>query len=112
MLVDFGAMQEISVPHLDGGEGEVIAKMRVEKFGRVILCRIPAGSSVGLHTQNGSTDFNFVVSGEGLATCDGAAERLTAGVCHICPSGSAHSIANTGADDLVLFTAVTNDGAK
>ena len=32
--------------------------------------------------------------------------RLVAGVCHICPKGSEHSIINTGDDDLVLITVV------
>lgn len=53
-----------------------------------------------------SDDINYVISGEGLAVCDGVEEHLTSCVCHICPRGSLHSITNTGSDDLVLFTVV------
>lgn len=106
MLIDFNAMKEACVPNLDGGEGAVLAKMTVNGCGRFVLCRIPPKSSIGLHTQKSGNDINFVVSGTGVAICDGAEEPLSAGVCHICPRDSAHEIRNTGDTDLVLFTAV------
>ncbi|MBR1811203.1 MAG: cupin domain-containing protein [Clostridia bacterium] len=49
---------------------------------------------------------NYVISGRGKAVCDGKAEILTAGCCHICPKGYAHSIMNTCAEDLVILTVV------
>lgn len=106
MLIDFNAMKKACVPNLDGGAGEVFAKMTVNDYGRFIFCRIPPKATIGLHTQKGSTDINFVVSGTGKAICDGVEEPLTAGVCHICPCGAEHSIINTGDTDLVLYTAV------
>jgi len=49
---------------------------------------------------------NFVVEGTGTAFCDGKEEPLRPGTCHVCPRGSRHSIANTGATDLVLWTVI------
>nr|WP_288347274.1 cupin domain-containing protein [uncultured Anaerostipes sp.] len=42
----------------------------------------------------------------GQAVCDGQKESLQAGVCHVCPKGSEHSIVNTGTEDLVMLTVV------
>ena len=44
--------------------------------------------------------------GTGKAVCNGQEEILNAGTCHICKKGSAHSIPNTGSEDLVLLTFV------
>ena len=49
---------------------------------------------------------HYVISGKGIAVTDGTEEPLSAGVCHICKKGSAHSITNTGTEDLVLLTVV------
>ena len=51
-------------------------------------------------------DINYVLSGNGKATCDGEEEILSPGTCHICKKGSEHSIENTGDEDLVLLTVV------
>lgn len=40
------------------------------------------------------------------AICNGVEEVLAAGICHICPKGSEHSIINTGDNDLVMLTVV------
>lgn len=49
---------------------------------------------------------NYVLSGVGIATCDGVEEDLAPGVMHICPQHSSHSIKNTGEEDLVILTIV------
>lgn len=51
-------------------------------------------------------DLNYIISGSGKAVCDGMEEELKPGVMHICPKGSAHSIINTGEEDLVMLTIV------
>ena len=106
MLIDFNAQKERVFHGMNGGEGDVCAKMYMNSSGKVIVSRIAPASSIGLHTQTTSNDINFVVSGTGIAVCDGAEEVLTAGVCHYCPKGSSHMIQNTGAEDLVLYTVV------
>lgn len=107
MLIDFNVMGEVEMPGMNNGAGTMISKMYADGRGRAVLCRILPGGSIDTHRHDNGDDINFVVSGSGYATCDGAKEELTAGVCHICRKGSEHSIVNTGDADLVLFTYVT-----
>ncbi|MBQ7154487.1 MAG: cupin domain-containing protein [Synergistaceae bacterium] len=106
MLIDFNAQDEKIFEGMNGGTGKVAAKMFMNSSGKVIVSRLKPGSSIGLHTQTTGSDINFVVSGTGLAICDGTEEALTSGVCHYCPKGSSHMINNTGSEDLVLYTVV------
>ena len=106
MLIDFNAIRETVVPGMNDGEGVVGARMQVNDSGRFVLTRIPPGSSIGVHEQRTSDEINYVISGMGIAVCDGRRESLLPGVCHVCPTGSSHSIVNAGTDDLLLFTFV------
>ena len=96
MLIDFSTSEWTEIPHMNGGEGSVLAKM----------ARIPPGSSIGKHIQSSGDDVNYVLEGKGKAICDGKEEILFPGVCHVCPKGSEHSIVNDGDTDLILFTTV------
>ena len=106
MLFDFNAMEARTFTGMNGGHGEISAKMFMNGSGKVIVSRLKPGASIGLHTQATGNDINFVVSGRGRALCDGAEETLTPGVCHYCPKGSQHMIENTGSDDLLIYTVV------
>lgn len=106
MKLDFNEISEVTIPSMNGGEGQVIAKMDVNECGRFVECIIPPNSSIGYHKQESNDDINFIVSGEGIAICDDVEEILKPGVCHICPKGSSHSITNTGSGDLIFFTVV------
>lgn len=106
MLIDFIQMNAVTISNLNGGDGEVSAKMSVQKNGKIMLAKLPAGTSIGMHTHETSDDINYVIRGVGKAVCDGKEEVLTEGVCHYCPRGSSHSIVNTGDEDLILFTFV------
>jgi quercetin dioxygenase-like cupin family protein len=112
MRIDFGSSGWVEIPRMNGGQGSVFAKMAVTENTRIVLTRIPPGSSIGLHRQASGDDVNYVLEGTGKAVCDGKEERLSPGVCHVCPKGSEHSIENDGSDDLVLFTAVPVTGAR
>lgn len=106
MLIDFSKAKEISCPGMNGGTGRMTAKMFVDEHKKIITCAIHAGGSIGLHKHETSDDINYVLSGKGKAICDGKEEILCAGVCHICPKGSEHSIINSSEDDLILLTIV------
>lgn len=106
MMIDFTASPEIAIPHMNGGEGQIFARMCDGEHSRIIVTRIPAGSSIGLHEQTSGDDINYVMEGKGKAVCDGKEEPLSPGICHICPKGSSHTIINDGESDLVLFTVV------
>lgn len=106
MLINFNEMSARTVPGMNGGTGEMSAKMYIGEKGKIISCKIHTGGSIGSHTHSTSDDINYVISGTGKAICNGVEEELTAGVCHVCPKGSEHSIINTGDDDLILITIV------
>lgn len=106
MRIDFNEIKEIKVPGMDGGAGEMAAKMYMDADRKIIPCRIHAGGAIGLHRHETSDDINYVLSGAGKAICDGKEELLKAGICHICGKGSEHSIINTEDTDLVLLTVV------
>lgn len=106
MLIDFNAMDEMEIPGMNGGTGTMACRMFNDERYRIIPTRIHPGGSIGQHVQASGDDMNYVISGQGRAVCDGREEELKPGVMHICPQGSAHSIENTGEDDLVLLTIV------
>ena len=106
MLIDFHEIKERRMPGMNGGAGELSAKMFMGEQGKIILCRIHIGGSIGLHRHEAGDDINYVLSGTGCAFCDGAEELLAQGTCHICKKGSEHSIFNTGNEDLVSLTVV------
>ena len=106
MLIDFNKTKEITVPGMNNGTGMMTAKMYMDAQGKVIPCAIHKGGSIGVHKHETSDDINYVLSGNGKATCDGEEEILSPGTCHICTKGSEHSIENTGDEDLVLLTIV------
>ena len=98
MLINFNEIEEMTIPCMNNGKGMMSARMHVGDKHK--------GGSIGLHAHPTSDDVNFVLSGSGTAICDGVEEQLLAGCCHICPTGSSHSIANTGDEDLALMTLV------
>lgn len=106
MLINFNEIKNMKISGMNGGSGEITAKMFMNENGKIIPCSIHSGASIGLHKHETSDDINYVISGMGKAICDGKEEALFAGVCHICNKGSEHSIINTGNEDLVLLTVV------
>lgn len=106
MRIDFNKIEAITIPGMNKGTGTMTAHMFAGEHERIIVTRIHPDSSIGMHIQESGDDINFVLSGTGIAICDGKEEPLSAGICHICPQGSSHSIKNTGPDDLVMITVV------
>ena len=106
MLINFNEIKEVKVPGMNGGTGEMSARMYMSDAGKIIPCRIHAGGSIGLHRHETRNDINYIISGSGKAVCDGQEEMLAAGTCHVCKKGSEHSIVNTGDEDLEMLTVV------
>lgn len=76
MRIDFTKIEERRAPGMNGGTGEMSARMYMDEGGKIIPCRIHAGGSIGLHTHQTSDDINFILSGTGIAVCDGVEEVL------------------------------------
>ncbi|MCM1157662.1 MAG: cupin domain-containing protein [Bacteroidales bacterium] len=79
MLINFNRQQEKTMPGMNGGTGEMSAKMFMDAGGKIIPCKIHAGGSIGLHRHTTSDDINYIISGTGKAVCDGEEELFTAG---------------------------------
>ena len=105
MLIEFDKMEEQTIPHFQGGEGAFLAKMRVDKLGKILRGRLEPGSTIGLHTHDTSSEIIYILSGRGKVLYDGEYEPLAAGSCHYCPKGHAHSLINDS-DALLEFFAV------
>ena len=106
MRIDFREMEERRMPGMNGGTGEMSARLYMDGDRKIIPCTIHPGGSIGMHRHETGDDINYILSGAGAAICDGREEPLSAGVCHICLKGSEHSIINTGTGDLVMLTVV------
>ena len=106
MIIDFKELKEITIPGMNEGTGMMTCRMYNDEKYRIIPTAIHPGGSIGVHTQNSGDDMNYIIHGTGTAICDGTEEELKAGVMHICPQGSEHSIINTGDEDLVMLTIV------
>ena len=106
MIYDFNQSVNHSIPNLNGGDGTVFAKVIPGEAGAVMFAVIPPNCSIGAHTHEKDMDYNFILSGTGIAVCDGKEESLFPGVCHFCPKGSRHSIRNTGTENMQIYIAV------
>lgn len=106
MLIDFNTMDEMTMPGMNDGTGTMTCRMFNDEKYRIIPTTIHPGGSIGPHAQESGDDMNYILSGTGVATCDGVEEELVPGAMHICPQHFTHSIANTGDEDLVMLTIV------
>ncbi|MDE6087158.1 MAG: cupin domain-containing protein [Oscillospiraceae bacterium] len=102
----------MKIPGMNGGTGEMSAKIYMGDAWKIIPCRVHSGGSIGMHRHLTSDDINYIISGEGIAICDGIKEKLCPGVCHVCQKNSEHSIINTGTEDLVMLTVVVETEKK
>lgn len=106
MRIDFNQLDEATISGMNGGTDALSARMFNSDAYRIIPTAIHPGGSIGAHVQESGDDLNYVMSGVGLAVCDGVEGPLTPGVMHICPQGSEHCIKNTGKEDLVMLAIV------
>lgn len=62
MLINYNEMTERTVPGMNGGTGEMSAKMFMDEQGKIIPCRIHVGGSIGLHRHETSDDIKYTYS--------------------------------------------------
>jgi len=105
MLIDFDKLEEQTIPHFQGGEGALLAKMHVDELGKILHGRLEPGSTIGQHTHDTSSEIIYILSGTGKVLYDGEYETISAGNCHYCPKGHSHSLINDS-DGMLEFFAV------
>ncbi len=106
MILDLPNMPETAMPNFKGGEGVTYARMFFDGQNRVMLGRLPAGSSIGLHTHETSSEIMHVLSGTARVIMDGGEEIVYAGQTHYCPKGHTHTTLTHGAEELVILAVV------
>lgn len=111
MLLNFEQIEEKVIPHMRGGEGEMITRMFVNEDTKIMYGRLTPGSTIGLHTHETDSEMFYILSGAGKVLCDGEYEPLAPGSCHYCAKGHQHSLINDGTEDLVLLAMIPTHGA-
>ena len=106
MLIDFQAITEQVIPHMRGGEKEVAARMYTDELGKIMRGKLIPGASIGLHTHDTSSEVIYILEGRGKVLYEGAYEEVSAGSCHYCPKGRAHSLINDSEEDLIFFAVI------
>ena len=89
-MIDFSKINEVTIPHLKGGEGYAKARIADDGNVRIMQATLDPGCSIGLHTHEDSAEIVYILEGEGTAYLNGVKEMLKAGMVHYCPKGSAH----------------------
>ena len=105
--IDLNEMEAKTIANFKDGEGEVYMKMFQDGETKVMLCTIPAGSSVGYHTHDTNMEVILVQQGVATIAFDGVDQEYTEGQVHYCPKGHGHSISNKSDEDLVIYNVVS-----
>ena len=108
MNLDFKNIKETEIKNFYNGEGSIFAKMHVDELNRIMKGRLPAKSSIGLHTHNTSSEIIFILEGEGIIICDGIEQIVGPGSVHYCKKGSSHTFINPNNKDIVIYAVVPN----
>lgn len=99
MIVDFKQVTETVIPHFQGGALSFAVRV-------VNDSQLAPGASIGIHMHTDTCEIAYVISGTGTSEYGGAVEELRSGSVSYCPQGQAHSMTNTGDEDLIFFAVV------
>ena len=105
-MIDFTSIPESALPRFKDGEGTFHARFAGDGSCKILLGRLPAGATIGLHTHEDTAEIIFFLSGQGHMILDGVTETAAPGLCHYCPRGSAHTMVHDGDEDIVFYAVV------
>ena len=108
MKLSFEGREEKAFPGFKGGEGTLYAVMTDHANGKIIQGRLEKGSSIGMHTHEGTTETITVLKGKGVVTVSSGEEFLNAGDVTFCDDGESHSLRNDEDEDLFFVGVVSN----
>ena len=110
MHIDFDHIEEVRNPEFKGGTGAVLLRSYVDDSIRIMLGILEPGSSIGLHTHEGTSETVYILEGSGKVLYDGTEIPLHTGSCHYCPEGHSHSLINNTDQPLKFLGIVPNLG--
>ena len=108
MIFDYNNMETTVIPNFKGGEKEISAQMFLDDNGRIMKAVLKPGASIGYHKHEGNGEIVYAISGNAKVLYNDGEETISAGQCHYCPNGNAHSIINNSDEDFVMFCVVPN----
>lgn len=106
MIIDLKGMETKVLPHFNGGDGALNAKMFNDGKNKVLLGTLEKGSNIGKHTHVTSSEIIYILSGVGHCEYGDVVEELHPGDCHYCPKGHTHRLMNENDEPLVFFAVV------
>lgn len=106
MILDLMNTPEQAMPNFKGGEGITYARMFFDGQNRIMLGRLPVGSTIGMHTHETSSEIMHVLSGTARVIMDGEVEIISAGQTHYCPKGHTHMTLCEGTEELRILAVV------
>lgn len=106
MILDLMNTPEQAMPNFKGGEGITYARMFFDGQNRIMLGRLPAGSTIGMHTHETSSEIMHVLHGTARVIMDGKTEIIRPGQTHYCPKGHTHTTMCEGEGDLIILAVV------
>lgn len=106
MKIDFDSLPLHEVVGLRGGEGKALIRQVEDADNRIMRITLSPGASIGFHRHDTSSEMVYLLSGNGVFVKEEGEEAVTAGDCHYCPKGQAHSLKNTGETDLTILAIV------
>ena len=106
MKLNFDELELKVMKNFNGGEKELQANMYVDDKNKIFKGKLIPGASIGLHTHETSCEVIYILKGKGKVLYQGEELEVSAGLCHYCPKGHAHSLINNSEEDLDFFAVV------
>ncbi|MBQ1895018.1 MAG: cupin domain-containing protein [Clostridiales bacterium] len=103
MIIDYSKIEEKTNPNFKGGELEFNVKTYEDEHNKVMRGRLIPGATIGYHTHENDSEIIYVISGHGTMVNDDGSEPVNPGEVHYCGRGRAHSLQNTGNEDLIFI---------
>lgn len=112
MTLNWAEIPEKEMIHFKGGEGSTFAKVWADDTIRLMLGRLPVGSTIGEHVHVTNHETCYIVSGTARFFIDDVPEVVPAGMTHHCPQGRRHRCENAGETDLVMMCVIPEVGEQ
>ena len=107
MIIDLKNLPSLEHHNFKEGKGVFIAHTYFDGKTKIMLGKLPPGSSIGYHTHTDDSEVITCISGVGNVVLKEGNETLRPGNVHYCPKGESHSLENNGTEDLTVYAIVT-----
>lgn len=106
MIIDFEFIEETELIDFQGGKGTFHVHMFQDEHTKIMKGMLEPGAYIGYHTHVKNSEIIFITEGRGKVRCEDKEESVSAGSCHYCPKGQAHSLINNSDQNLYFYAVV------